>query len=164
MIRTATSDDLAGILAIYNDAVLHSTAIWNETPVDLDNRARWFAERTGRGFPVLVAEDADGKVAGYASFGDFRPFEGYRLTVEHSIYVRSDARGKGIGRALLGTLVMEAERMGKHAIVGGIEAGNLASVRLHEQFGFVRVGLLPQVGLKFGRFLDLLFMQRTFGR
>lgn len=112
---------------------------------------------------MLVADDGDGKVAGYASFGDFRPFEGYRLTVEHSIYVRADVRGKGIGRALLGTLVMEAERMGKHAIVGGIEAGNISSIRLHEQFGFTRVGLLPQVGIKFGRYLDLLFMQRTFG-
>ncbi len=161
-VRPATEADLAAIVAIYNDAVLHTTAIWNETPVDLDNRRVWFAERTRRGFPVLVAE-WDGCVAGYASYGDFRAFDGYRHTVEHSVYVDAARRGAGLGRLLLAATVTAAERAGVHVMVGGIEAENTASIRLHESLGFVRAGVLHQVGRKFGRWLDLLFMERVLG-
>jgi L-amino acid N-acyltransferase YncA len=161
-VRPAEEADLAAILAIYNDAVANTTAIWNETLVDLDNRRAWLAERRRRGFPVLVAEFA-GEVAGYASYGDFRAFDGYRHTVEHSVYVRADRRGGGIGTALLTALIEAAAAAGVHAMVAGIEAGNAASVGLHERLGFRDAGVLPEVGRKFGRWLDLKFMVRVLG-
>ena len=160
MIRRATEGDLPAILAIYNDAVLNTTAIWNETPVDLANRSEWFRARSAAGFPVLVAEQA-GRVLGYASFGDFRPFEGYRVTVEHSLYVEAAARGRGLGKALLSALIEEAHRLGKRAMVGGIDATNVPSIALHRKFEFTEVGRLPGVGTKFGQPLDLVLMQKT---
>jgi L-amino acid N-acyltransferase len=160
MIRAATDADLPAILAIYNDAVLNTTAIWNETPVDLDNRRAWMLARAAAGFPVLVAEEA-GRAIGYGSFGDFRPFEGYRVTVEHSLYVDAAARGRGFGKALLAALIEEARRIGKHTMVGGIDGTNGPSIALHARFGFVEVGRLPGVGTKFGRPLDLVLMQKT---
>ena len=96
---------------------------------------------------------------GYASFGDWRAFDGYRHTVEHSVYVRSDRRGGGIGTALMRVLIARARALGKHVMVAGIEAGNAGSIALHERLGFERVGLMPQVGTKFGRWLDLAFLQ-----
>lgn len=158
-IRAATIRDLPGILAIYNDAVLRSTAIWNDTPVDLDNRRDWLEARRAQGYPVLVA-DLDGVIAGYASFGDFRPFHGYRRTVEHSIYIAERARGRGLGTRLLPELFPAALALGKNVMIGAIEAGNAASVALHRKCGFRQVGLLPGIGEKFGRPLDLLLMQR----
>lgn len=159
IIRDAEDRDLAAIAAIHNHAVTHSTAIWNDTLVDMANRRDWMAARKGAGHPVLVALDDTGEVAGYASFGDWRAFDGYRHTVEHSVYVRPDLRGGGIGRTLLETLIDRARASGKHVMVAGIEAGNTASIALHERLGFRQVGLLPQVGTKFGRWLDLAFMQ-----
>ena len=101
--RPPTQDDLSAILVIYNDAVLNSTAIWNDRVVDLENRRAWLLDRQSRNYPVLVAEDG-AKVIGYSSFGDFRPFDGYRLTVEHSVYVANSARRNGFGRALVEAL------------------------------------------------------------
>lgn len=158
-IRDAAEGDVAGITAIYNDAVENSTAIWNETTVDVANRSAWLAGRTAAGYPVLVAVDEAEEVLGYASFGDYRPFDGYRHTVEHSVYVRNDQQGKGLGRALMEQLIEQAQGLGKHVMVAGIEAGNEGSIRLHEKLGFERVGLLPQVGTKFGKWLDLAFLQ-----
>jgi phosphinothricin acetyltransferase len=159
-IRPAAEADLAGILAIYNDAVLHSTAIWNETPSDLKGRRAWLEERRARGFPVLVAEVA-GEVAGYASFGDFRPFEGYRITCEHSVYVAESARRRGIGTALVAALIGEARKLGKQAMVGAIDAANTDSISLHAKLGFKEVARMPGVGTKFGRKLDLVLMQKA---
>ena len=157
-IRDADTADLPAIMAIYNDAVAHTTAIWNDAPVDLANRAAWLADRRRAGYPVLVAA-RDGVVLGYASFGDWRAFDGYRHTVEHSVYVRADQRGGGIGRALMEALITRARDIGKHVMVAGIEAGNTGSIRLHENLGFTQTGLLPQVGMKFGAWLDLAFLQ-----
>ena len=127
--------------------------------VDIANRTAWHADRQRLGYPVLVAKDDDGSVLGYASFGDWRAFDGYRHTVEHSVYVRLDARGRGIGEALMHALIARARAIGKHAMVAGIEAGNTTSIRLHKKLGFAEVGLLPQVGMKFGKWLDLAFLQ-----
>ncbi|WP_372866537.1 N-acetyltransferase family protein [Pseudomonas sp.] len=160
-IQDATTADLPGILAIYNDAVQNSTAIWNDDPVDLANRQTWFAARTQQGYPVLVATDDDGEVLGYASFGDWRPFDGFRHSVEHSVYVRADQRGQGLGPALLGALIERARACAKHVMVAAIESGNAASIRLHQRQGFVTCGQMPQVGCKFGRWLDLTLMQLT---
>ncbi|MBJ2213721.1 MULTISPECIES: GNAT family N-acetyltransferase [Pseudomonas] len=160
MIRDATEHDLPAIRAIYNDAVLNTTAIWNEQPVDLANRQAWFSARQAQQYPILVAVDND-EVTGYASFGDWRPFEGFRYSVEHSVYVRNDQRGKGLGPSLMQALIERARNCGKHVMVAAIESGNLASIRLHERLGFVTTGQMPQVGIKFGRWLDLTFMQLT---
>lgn len=158
-IRDAENDDLEGVLSIYNDAVEHTTAIWNDTKVDLANRLAWHADRRRAGYPVLVAVADDGSILGFASFGDWRAFDGYRYTVEHSVYVRADVRGGGIGRSLMEALIGRARDIGKHVMVAGIEAGNTGSIRLHEKLGFESVGLLQEVGTKFGSWLDLVFLQ-----
>ena len=158
MIRDATEQDLPAIRAIYNDAVRNTTAIWNEQPVDLANRLAWFNARQAQGYPILVAVEND-EVTGYSSFGDWRPFEGFRYSVEHSVYVRNDQRGKGLGPRLMQVLIERARSAGKYVMVAAIESGNQASIRLHERLGFVTTGQMPQVGIKFGRWLDLTFMQ-----
>ncbi len=159
LIRQATEDDLPVIRDIYNDAVANTTAIWNETIVDLANRSAWLKTRRDAGYPVLTAVSDTGDVVGYASFGDWRAFDGYRHTVEHSVYVHRDSRGGGIGRNLMVALIAEAERLGKHVMVAGIESENAASIRLHQQLGFIETGRMREVGTKFGRWLDLTFMQ-----
>lgn len=159
LIRLAREDDLPVICDIYNDAVANTTAIWNETIVDVANRSAWFKARREAGYPVLTAVSDAGNIVGYASFGDWRAFDGYRHTVEHSVYVHRDSRGGGIGRKLMVALIAEAERLDKHVMVAGIESENAASIRLHQQLGFTETGRMREVGTKFGRWLDLTFMQ-----
>ncbi len=158
-IRDADEPDLPRILAITNHAILHTTAVWSLSPTTMDARRAWLRERVAGGFPVLVA-DAAGTVLGFASYGAFRPWEGYRYTVEHSIYVHPEAQGRGVGRALLTALIADAGRRGFHVMIGGIEAGNTASVALHKWAGFEDAGVLREVGRKFDRWLDLLFMRK----
>lgn len=158
-IRDAGEQDIPAIRAIYNHAVAQTTAIWNQTLVDDANRLAWWADRRRAGYPVLVAVDADGAVLGYASFGDWRAFDGFRHTVEHSVYVHPDRQGAGVGRALMAALIDRARGLGKHVMVAAVEAGNQGSIRLHLSLGFCQVGLMPQVGTKFGRWLDLAFLQ-----
>ncbi len=159
VVRPASDTDLPAILAIYNDAVRHTTAIWNDTLVDLDNRRAWRDSRVRLGYPVLVGEE-DGAVVAYGSFGDFRAFDGYRFTVEHSVYVAEASRRRGIASALIMALVERATALGKHVMVAGIAADNEASISLHLRHGFVEKGRMPEVGQKFGRWLDLVLMQR----
>lgn len=163
LIRDATIDDAQGIMLIYNDAVEHTTAIWNETLVDEANRQSWLLERQGRGYPVLVAVDDADAVLGYTSFGDWRAFDGYRHTVEHSVYVRDDRRGEGLGRLLMTTLIDRARKLNKHVMIAAIEAGNRESIALHLKLGFTQTGLMPEVGTKFGRWLDLAYLQLKLG-
>lgn len=158
-IRTANEGDADVIADIYNDAVLNTTAIWNDKTVDFLNRIKWMRDRNDAGFPVLVAVDEEGKVLGYASYGDWRPWDGYRHTVEHSVYVHKEARGKGAGGALMVELIQLAQQQGKHVMVAGIESGNEASIALHKKLGFTEVGRMTEVGTKFGRWLDLTFLQ-----
>jgi phosphinothricin acetyltransferase len=160
LIREAEETDLSGILAIYNDAVLTTTAIWNEAVVDLSNRHAWLNERRQQCYPVLVAIE-NNEVLGYASFGDFRAWQGYRYTVEHSVYVKPGHRRSGMGTALLASLIERARLLKKHVMIGGIEGSNEASLKLHARLGFRIVGRLEQVGTKFGRWLDLVFVQHT---
>ena len=158
-IRDAIESDAQGIMEIYNDAVLNTTAIWNDVTVDVENRRNWMRERQRLGYPVLVAVDDAGLVLGYASFGDLRAFDGYRHTVEHSVYVLKSARRSGTASALLTVLIARARALGKHVMVGAIEAGNQASIGLHLKMGFERVGTMAEVGTKFGRWLDLAWLQ-----
>jgi L-amino acid N-acyltransferase YncA len=158
-IRDAVPADLPGILSIYNDAVANTTAIWNDSQADLPNRQAWFDLRRQQGYPILVAVDADGQVLGYASFGDWRPFDGFRHSVENSVYVRDGQRGLGLGAKLLEPLLDRARACNKHVVVAAIESGNASSIRLHARQGFTVTGQMPQVGMKFGRWLDLTFMQ-----
>jgi L-amino acid N-acyltransferase len=161
-IRDASQADAQGILKIYNDAVAHTTAIWNDQPSSLEARIAWLTERQQSGYPVLVAA-AGPDILGYASFGAFRAWDGYRYTVEHSVYVDGAARRMGVGRALMDRLVARARDMGKHVMVAGIEAANEPSLRLHARLGFGQVGHLRSVGRKFDRWLDLIFMQLMLG-
>jgi len=156
----ATEADLAGVLAIYNEVVASSTAVFSSQPVTLEDRRQWWQARVAQGYPLLVARDARG-VAGFATFGDFRAWPGYRFTVEHSVHVRADGRGCGTGSALLRALLARAAALGKHMMVAGVDAENLAAIRFHERLGFTRAGQLHEVGHKFGRWLDLVFLQRA---
>jgi phosphinothricin acetyltransferase len=157
-LRDATEGDMPAVRDIYNHAVEHTTAIWNETLVDVKNRLEWLKARQARGFPVLVAEK-DGRVAGYTSYGDWRAFDGYRHTVEHSVYVDKDHRGLGIGEGLMRELIARAAKADIHVMIAGIEAENAVSIRLHKKLGFRTTGTFQEVGTKFGRWLDLTCME-----
>ncbi len=159
-IRDANESDLPGLLAIYNDVIANSTAIYTDAPVTIDDRRQWWSARVASGYPVLVAADSSG-VLGFSTFGDFRAWPGYRFTVEHSVHVRSGCRGRGIGRQLVMALFPRAEQLGKHIMIAGVDAANEASIRFHERLGFERAALLREVGYKFDRWLDLLFLQRS---
>jgi L-amino acid N-acyltransferase len=161
-IRDAGVDDLPGLLAIYNEVIATSTAIYTEQPATLDDRVTWWNARIAQGYPVLVATDGTG-VIGFASFGDFRAWPGYRFTVEHSVHVRADRRGGGVGTALMRVLLARATVLGKHVMIAGVDADNQASLQFHERLGFQRVAHFSQVGFKFGRWLDLVFLQRLLG-
>jgi phosphinothricin acetyltransferase len=159
IVRDATESDVPAILAIYNDVLATSTAIFSEIPATLDERLQWLRARKALGYPVLVATDDSG-VLGFASFADFRSWPGYRYTVEHSVHVRADVRGRGIGGALMKVLLERATALGKHVMVAGVDAENVGSIHLHERLGFRRAGTLNHVGCKFGRWLDLAFLER----
>ena len=159
-IRPATLADLPAILAIYNDAVINTTASYDYEPATLDQRTRWFEAHQQAGLPVLVAEGAAGQVVGWGSLSHFRDRIGYQYTVEHSVYVAADQRRQGIGRALLLALIDSARGLGKHVLLGGLDADNEASLNLHLALGFEQVARFKQVGYKFGRWLDVIFLER----
>ncbi len=158
-IRDALETDLGEILAIYNQVIAESTAVFTEMPATLEDRKAWWQSRVAAGYPVLVAAEG-ATVRGFATFGDFRSWPGYRFTVEHSVHVADGSRGRGIGRQLVEALFPRAEALRKHIMVAGIDAANTASIRFHERLRFERVGLLREVGYKFGRRLDLALLQR----
>ena len=158
-IRDLRVDDLPALLAIYNDVIATSTAIYRDTPTVLEERREWWQGRVAQGHPVLVATDDSG-VVGFASFGDFRAWPGYRFTVEHTVHVRAGRRGAGVGRALMRPLLARAAALGKHTMIAGVDAANEPSLRFHERLGFVRCAHFREVGFKFGRWLDLMFLQR----
>jgi phosphinothricin acetyltransferase len=158
-VRPATPADLPGIHEIYNEAVRNTTATYDYEPRDLVYRERWFEEHVRERYPVFVAVGPEARVLGWSSLSQYRERRGYRFTAENSVYVAADQRGKGIGRLLLPPLIASARRRGLHVIVAAIDAQNEASVRLHASFGFQKVGLFREVGHKFGRWLDVLYMQ-----
>lgn len=158
-IRAASDADIPAITAIYNDAVANTVAVWNDDIVDEENRRSWLQGYQVPGTCALVAEDAAGALLGYATYGEFRHYDGFRHTVENSIYVDGTRRAGGVGTALMQALIEHARDNGKHVIVAAIEGGNTASIRLHAKVGFEECGTVRQVGTKFGRWLDMTLMQ-----
>ena len=156
-LRLATPDDLAAINDIYNHYISSSTTTYDEQPRSLEERRAWFAGHGGK-LPVTVAL-RDDVVVGWGSLNVFRDRPGYRFTVENSVYVRDDCRGQGIGSRILADLIERARALGYHAIVAGIDAEQSASVALHAKFGFVEVARFPEIGFKFNRWLDVIFME-----
>ncbi len=157
-IRPATEADLAAITDIYNQAGVGTTASYDLEPVTVEQRRVWMAQKASKGFPVLVAE-LDGQVVGFAAYGTFRDLRGYDQTVEHSVYVADGLRAAGLGRMLMSALIDRARGDGLHVMVGVLDAANEASLAFHERLGFVEVGRMPEVGRKFDRWLDVIFVQ-----
>jgi len=163
-VRPATEADLQRILDIYNDAILTTTATWDEAPWTMERRREWWDEHAADPtIPVLVADRA-GEVAGFSYLSWYRPKSGYRFTREDTVYVDPRFHGQGLGRALLGALMDEARRLGMHAVIASIEASNEASIALHRSFGFELVGTEREVGFKFGRWLDSVYMEALLDR
>ncbi len=159
VIRDAIDADLPRLLAITNEAVSNTTARWSDAPETLESRAAWLAACRADGYAVLVIDDGD-TVAGFGALGSFRAYAGFRHTVEHSVYVDPRAARRGHGRALLAALEQRARAAGHHVMVGTIGADNEGSLALHRQAGFVEVGRMPEVGFKFGRWLDMVIVQK----
>lgn len=157
-IRSAREEDLPAILSIYNDIILNTTAVFEYRPHTYEMRAQWFEGRVKDGWPVFVAEH-DGDIAGFSSMGPFRAWQAYKYSVENSVYVHQLYRGKGIGRLLLAPLIAEAQKKDMHAMIASIEASNQVSLHLHRSFGFEEVAHFREVGYKFGRWLDLKFLE-----
>ena len=157
-IRHATGEDLPRILDIYNEVIIHTTAVYSYEPHTLAMRTEWFETKQQQGFPVLVASE-NNLIVGFCTLGPFRMWPAYQHTVENSIYVAAEARGKGVGKLLMAPLIDAAKSLGKHAIVAGIDSSNIASINLHQQFGFAEVAHFKEVGWKFDRWLDLKFLE-----
>ncbi|SFQ51826.1 GNAT family N-acetyltransferase [Flavobacterium akiainvivens] len=158
LILHATANDLPGIQAIMNHNILHSTALYDYAPKSEADILQWYAEKTEAGWPVIVAKEAD-VVVGYGSYGTFRFKDGFKFTVEHSVYVAEGHHGKGIGNGLMQELINLAKQNGYHTMIGCIDADNVGSITFHKKFGFTEAGILRESGFKFGKWLDLLFMQ-----
>lgn len=148
------------ILAILNEAIVHSTALYDYEPRSERQLAEWFDLKTSNGFPILGMVDTNERLLGFATYGSFRAWAAYKYTVEHSVYVHVDHRGRGIGSRLLTRLIEKATERQLHAMVGVIDAQNDASLALHRKHGFETTGTLRQVGYKFGRWLDVVLCQK----
>ena len=147
------------ILAIFNDAILNSTALYDYQPRTMQNMVAWFEAKRSGNFPVIGLEDEQGKLLAFGSYGTFRAFPAYKYSVEHSVYVHEDQRGKGLARLLMQALIDAARAQGKHVMVGAIDAANAGSIALHEKLGFTSAGTVRQAGFKFGRWLDVVYME-----
>jgi len=158
MIRRATDADLPGILTIYNHAVEHTTAVFDYRAQTLDTRRAWFRVKQDAALPVFVAAEDD-RVLGFSTYGPFRAWPAYKYSVELSVYVDPGARRRGIGSELVRAVVAHARASDLHVVMAGITADNDVSLRLHARLGFREVAHIPQVGYKFGRWLDLKFLQ-----
>jgi L-amino acid N-acyltransferase len=147
------------ILEIFNEAIVSSTALYDYQPRPLESMQSWFAAKEKGNFPVVGVEDSAGALVAVGSFGTFRAWPAYKYTVEHSVYVHKDHRGQALGSIVVKELVSAARERQAHAMIGGIDAANTASIKLHERLGFRHAGTLHQVAFKFGRWLDLAFYE-----
>jgi phosphinothricin acetyltransferase len=149
----------AAILAIINEAIVNTTAVYDYTPRPIESMTSWFEVKQRGNYPVIGIEDDDGQLLGFATYGSYRARPAYKYTVEHSVYVRKDQRGRGLGALLMRELIALARSDGYHVMVGGIDAENTGSIAFHEKLGFAYAGAIRQAGYKFGRWLDLTFYQ-----
>ena len=156
--REATAHDLPQLLEIYNHVIANTTAVYSYDPHTLEMRKTWFEDRKKNNFPVFVTEE-DGVINGFASYGSFRAWPAYRYTIENSVYVHHEHRGKGIAKILLALLINDAKAKKYHAMIAGIDSTNEVSIKLHQQFGFVEVAHFKEVGYKFDKWLDLKFLE-----
>jgi phosphinothricin acetyltransferase len=146
------------MLDIYNHAILNTTSVYQYTPHTIQMRAQWFKDKKAAGWPVFVA-DLAGVVVGFASYGAFRAWPGYKYSVEHKVYTHTDHRRQGIAKLLMVAIIEAAKAQELHTIIAGIDTNNEISIHLHSKLGFVEVAHFKQVGFKFGKWLDLKFMQ-----
>lgn len=158
-IREARREDCPAILEIYNEAVLNTTASYDYEPRTIEQRYLWYDDHRQIGFPVFVAVKPGGAVVGWSALNRYHDRKGYRFTSENSIYIAPDCRGQGIGKLLLAPLIESAKKIGLHAIIAAIDGENQASIKLHARFGFATVGHFKQVGYKFNRWLDVIYME-----
>jgi len=158
IISRANEHDLQPMLDIYNEAILHTTAVYQEETHSLDMRRKWFEEKQQAGLPVFAAH-IHNEFAGFSSYGPFRNWPGYRFTVEHSVYVDARFRGQGVGKKLVTALIEQARQQKMHAMIAGIDAAGEASIGLHLSLGFKEVAFFKEVGFKFNRWLDLKFFE-----
>ena len=154
-----TAAHVVEIRDIFNEAILNSTALYDDQPRTLAIVEKWFSAKKEAGYPVLGILSDEGILAGFASYGPFRTLPAYKYTVEHSVYVHSEYRGRGVGARLLFGLIEAARGDNYHMMIGGIDSANTASLRLHERLGFTHCGHVREAGFKFGRWLDLDFYQ-----
>lgn len=163
-IRQATRADVPDIQAIYAHHVLHGTGTFEEAPPSVEEMTARFAKVVDAGHAWLVAADATG-VLGYGYYAPFRERSAYRFTVEDSIYVRDDVRGQGVGKALVSQLIERATTSGLRQMIAVIgDSDNVGSIGVHASLGFHMVGTMKSVGIKFGRWIDVVTMQRPLGR
>jgi phosphinothricin acetyltransferase len=162
-IRPAEERDLESILDIMNDSILHSTANYFYDVRSSEYINGWFKEKRAENTPVLVS-DLKGNVVGYATYSIFRPRDAYKFSAEHSIYIHQDFRNKGIGSQLMGSIIEAAKAQNFHTLIAGIDADNKGSINFHKKFGFEEVAHFHEVGFKFDRWLDLIFMQLFLNR
>jgi L-amino acid N-acyltransferase YncA len=158
-IREAKQADVPGILEIYNEAVLNTTATADYEPSTLKQRTEWFEQRKKLQLPIFVAVSDHGKIVGWSSLSAYHSRHGYRFTAEVSVYVDAEMRGQGVGKMLMPPLIEAAKTRGLHALIASIDSQNAASIRLHESFGFVMKGRLDQIITKFGRWLDVVYLE-----
>lgn len=157
-IRLANEDDLPQILDIYNEIILHTTAVYYYQPHTLEMRLEWFRSRQDAGFPVFVAEES-GRILGMSSIGPFRVPTAYKFSVENTVHVAASSRGRGIGKLLMPPIIEAARQMNMHSILAAVDAENEISIGLHKNFGFCEVAHFREVGFKFDRWLDIKFLQ-----
>ncbi len=150
------------ILAILNEAIVSSTALYDYQPRTLESMDSWFKTKQAGTFPVLGVEDTDGELLGFGTYGAFRAFPAFKYTAEHSVYVHKAHRGRGLGLALMKALMRKAKDADLHSLIAVIDSSNLPSIAMHQKLGFQLAGTLPQVGFKFARWLDVVLYQMVF--
>lgn len=154
-----TQEQLPEILAIFNEAILNTTALYDYKTRTLEMMQVWYEDKLKHNSPVIGAFDADNLLLGFATYGSFRIRPAYKYTVEHSVYVRSDKRGLGLGKVLLKAIIEKAKEQEFHVLVGVIDNSNVVSKKMHEDAGFLLAGTMHQVGFKFGQWLDAAFYE-----
>jgi phosphinothricin acetyltransferase len=158
-IKPCSEKQLPDILEIFNDAILNSTALYDYKIRNMETMNAWYADKINHNSPIIGVFDEADTLLGFTTYGMFRVRPAYKYTVEHSVYVRTDKRGLGLGKVLLKEIIKKAEEQNFHVMVGVIDASNDVSIKLHENEGFKLNGIIKEVGFKFGKWLDAAFYQ-----